>query len=82
MMVTVLGEQEYIFRLFVSQTNYCSTMFICQSGRLVKPNYFVNALPPILLLNIGKVKFDVEKNEFVSPSVKDLPFLLFIDKQW
>lgn len=56
-------------------------MFICDSGRVVEPHRFINRSPPILLLNVGKVKFNIERNESVAPSVKDLPFLLLVGKQ-
>ncbi|CAF4120533.1 unnamed protein product, partial [Rotaria sordida] len=61
--------------------NGTRTMFICESGRVVEPHKFVNNVPPILLLNVGQVKIDVEKNKAVAPSVKHLPFIIFIGKQ-
>ncbi|CAF3910793.1 unnamed protein product [Rotaria sp. Silwood1] len=61
--------------------NGTRTMFICESGRVVEPHEFVNNVPPILLLNVGQVQIDVEKNKAVAPSVKHLPFIIFIGKQ-
>lgn len=56
-------------------------MFICQSGRVVEPHEFVNATPPIVLLNVGETKLDSKTGKITTPSVKQLPFMLLIGKQ-
>ncbi|CAF3954658.1 unnamed protein product [Rotaria magnacalcarata] len=61
--------------------NGIRTMFICDSGRVAEPHQFVYKSPPVLLLNVGQIKFDIGKNETIVPTVKHLPFLIIIGKQ-
>ncbi|CAF4883505.1 unnamed protein product [Rotaria socialis] len=61
--------------------NGTRTMFICESGRVAEPHQFVYKSPPVLLLNVGQIKFDIGKNETIVPTVKHLPFLIIIGKQ-
>lgn len=56
-------------------------MFICDSDRTVEPHQFVDKSPPILLLNVGQIKFDMNKNEEIVPTVKHLPFTIVVGKK-
>jgi hypothetical protein len=53
-------------------------MYICDSGRLIKPNKFINKSVPVVLMNVGQVNQASQKPVVL---VKDLPSLILIGKE-
>jgi hypothetical protein len=55
-------------------------MYICDSDRFTEINEFIK-IPPIVLMNVGKVKIDIKTNTGTTPAVKNLPYVLVFGKE-